>query len=248
MQPLFVPYGRNLLPTSNFCVSSLSASAYNAPSRSDRRRIGNPREGCEVGADGCTCLLKRRRSEMKSVIIAMVVVATLSIGPAVWAQNYGTGNAYNGFSLGNSGSTISPMTAPTQVQPTGSLALPGAGIPRLTIPSSPIPRTAIPSTAIPRTAIPSAAIPRTTIPSAAIPRTAIPLSTIPRNGIPAFTLAQSSQTAASEAPASNAGSGSPGTGAAAGDSGGSSGSGAAPAAASGGFGLAPAPSGGVGPR
>ena len=49
---------------------------------------------------------------MKSVIIAIAIVATLSIGPTVCAQNYGTANPNNGFTLGNSGSTISAMTTP----------------------------------------------------------------------------------------------------------------------------------------
>jgi hypothetical protein len=71
------------------------------------------------------------------------------------------------------------------------------------------------------------------------------LSTIPRNGIPAFSL---TQTGAPQAPISNTGSGSPGTGAAAADSSGSSGSGATPAATPGGFGLAPGPSGAPGPH
>ena len=128
---------------------------------------------------------------MKRAIIVMAVAATLTVGPAVYAQNYGGLS-----SLG----AMAPTAFPTTTSSSGSLlspSLPSAGIPRLTIPSAAIPRTAIPSTAIPRTAIPSTAIPRTAIPSTAIPRNVIPSAAIPRNAIPAFSLGQSSQSAAS---------------------------------------------------
>jgi len=103
------------------------------------------------------------RTETMRMILIVVAVATLTIGPALCAQEIGDSSDMGASSVTTTWASSVP-----------SSPIPSTSIPTFSVPTSPVEEVAIPTSEIPTVSIPEFSVPGLSIPAVVIPTSTIP--------------------------------------------------------------------------